>query len=31
ATALQQVAYDELMAMQSRPGLKAFTPANPAR
>ena len=31
ATALQQVAYDELMAMQGRPGLQAFTPANPAR
>jgi len=31
ATALQQVAYDELMAMQGRAGLQAFTPANPAR
>jgi hypothetical protein len=31
AAALQQVAYDELMAMQGRPGLQAFTPANPAR
>ena len=31
ATALQQVAHAELMAMQGRSGLQAFTPANPAR
>lgn len=31
ATALQQVAYDELMAMKGRSSLKTFTPANPAR
>ena len=31
ATALQQVAYDELMATPGRPGLKPFAPLNPAR
>jgi hypothetical protein len=31
ATALQQVAYDELMAMEGRTGLNSFTPAKPAR